>query len=450
MKKPGLIIWFCVISIMGLAQSKVQAKPSKGQVKPYKVQVKPYKPLVKPRILVSTDIGGTDPDDNQTMIYLLMHSDLFNIEGLVSSPSYGNGSEKVIFHMINLYAKDYPKLKKHRKGFPTPDYLRSVTKQGRHGTTPYRGFTTATQGSNWIIKCAEKKSSQPLWILVWGGLTDLAQALHDAPNIQNKIRVFWIGGPNKKWSSNSYAYIVKNFPNLLFIECNSSYYGFFVGRNFPDSLTDAAYYPRYINGAGYLGKDFKNYYNGDIKMGDIPTILYLMSGNPDNPMGESWGGSFQKLKQSPRVVYHGTTSLKDTVAFSIILEFHFKGPKLNIPSDSVCFHMVVPYGNSAQVWPGFYLGNGNYAIRYIPKKARILTYRITSGIPELNGLSSELVVTDSWPGKKHATDYKLGNNWYTDRSAKNLYDGKIQGGKTVSKWRTVVLMNWAKRWEWLR
>ena len=45
-----------------------------------------------PRVLISTDIGGTDPDDNQSMTHLLMYSDLFDLEGLVSSPSYGDGS----------------------------------------------------------------------------------------------------------------------------------------------------------------------------------------------------------------------------------------------------------------------------------------------------------------------------------------------------------------------
>lgn len=47
---------------------------------------------VKPRILISTDIGGTDPDDNQSMAHFLMYNDLFATEGLVSSPSYGYGS----------------------------------------------------------------------------------------------------------------------------------------------------------------------------------------------------------------------------------------------------------------------------------------------------------------------------------------------------------------------
>jgi hypothetical protein len=44
------------------------------------------KPTEKPRVLISTDIGGTDPDDNQSMVHLIMYSDLFNLEGLVSSP----------------------------------------------------------------------------------------------------------------------------------------------------------------------------------------------------------------------------------------------------------------------------------------------------------------------------------------------------------------------------
>ena len=50
---------------------------------------------VKPRILISTDIGGTDPDDNQSMIHFLMYSNLFNTEGLISSPSYGMVQSKI-------------------------------------------------------------------------------------------------------------------------------------------------------------------------------------------------------------------------------------------------------------------------------------------------------------------------------------------------------------------
>ena len=34
------------------------------------------------RVIVSTDIGGTDPDDFQSMVHLLLYADVLEIEGL--------------------------------------------------------------------------------------------------------------------------------------------------------------------------------------------------------------------------------------------------------------------------------------------------------------------------------------------------------------------------------
>ncbi len=405
---------------------------------------------VKPRILISTDIGGTDPDDNQSMAHLLMYNNLFTIEGLVSSPSYGSGSKQEILRMIDLYEKDLPKLKKHETDFAAPAYLRMVTKQGRRGNAPYTGYTSATEGSEWIIKCARKKSKQPLWVLAWGGLEDVAQALHDAPDIVNKIKLYWIGGPNKKWSANSYAYLIKNFPGLWCIEVNSSYYGFFSNNNHLDSVNSSGYYDKYIQAAGYLGKDFKNYYNGDVKMGDTPSLLYMMDGDPNNPQRESWGGSFTPFNYSPRVVFTGATSFADTVAFCTIVEFHLNGPQINAAPDSVCFWMETGYRNTVQKWPGYYIGNGQYVIKYIPKQAEVLNYTFTSAIAGFAPQQGQLVVHNLWPGKRRSTDYKLGTNWYTDKADPELYDGKIQGGKTISKWRKKILEDWAKRWNWLK
>jgi hypothetical protein len=312
------------------------------------------------------------------------------------------------------------------------------------------GFTKATEGSDWIIKCAKRKSKQPLWVLGWGGLEDLAQALHDAPEIQSKIRVYWIGGPNKKWSANSYAYIAENFPNLWFIEVNASYYGFFSNNDAIDSVKNSDYYAKYIQSAGHLGKDFKNYYNGEIKMGDTPSLLYMMDGDPNNPMRESWGGSFETINHSSRVVYDRITSITDTVAFCTIVEFRFKGDKINIPADSACFWMETTYKNNVQKWAGYYQGKGQYALKYAPKQAEIVNYKFTSNLPNFPEKEGKLVVDNLWPGKSHDTDYKLGTHWYSDKSDPRLYDGKIQGGQTISKWRSSILLDWAERWEWLR
>lgn len=401
---------------------------------------------VKPRILISTDIGGTDPDDNQSFTHFLMYSYRFNTEGILSSPSYGNGNKQELLRMIDLYEKDLPLLKKNQEGYPSAASLRALCKQGRAGAAPFAGYTTATEGSNWIITCARNKSKTPLWILIWGGLDDLAQALHDAPEIQKKIKVYWIGGPNKKWSANSYAYIVRNFPGLWFIESNSSYYGFFSDNNIPDSVKENNYYNRYIKNAGHLGKDFKSYYKGNIKMGDTPSLLYMMDGNPNNPLKESWGGSFEKFSYSPRIIFNRNTSITDTVTVCSVLEFHFKGPVMDIPADSSCFTMTVKAKIGEQKWAGYYLGNGDYAVRYCPKQAETLTYKISSLIAGFGEAGGQLVVNNTWPGKKHNTDYKLGANWYTDRGDVQYFDGVLQGAKTVSKWRTEVLLDWAKRW----
>ena len=404
------------------------------------------KKVAKPRIIISSDIGGTDPDDNQSMIHFLMYSDMFQTEGIISSPSYGEGSKEEILKMIDLYEKDLPKLKEHSDGFPTPETLRAICKQGRKGAAPYIGYLTATEGSNWIIKCAQKESEQPLWVLVWGGLDDLAQALHDAPEIQHKIKVYWIGGPNKKWSANSYDYIAENFPDLWFIEANAVYRGFFSNTDSPDSLRNEKYYANFINKAGHMGKAFKNYYGGRIKMGDTPSLLYVMNGNPINPLTDSWGGNFEKFTYSPRYIFHRNTTLSDTIPVYSIVEFHFKSQDLNIPTDSACFIMSV----GGQKWNGYYLGNGDYVVRYAPKKAETLTYEISSEILGLSGHKGQFVVSNVWPSNPSENDYKLGDNWYIDPSNPELFNDGWQGAKTVLNWRREALSDWAKRWEWLK
>ena len=165
------------------------------------------------RVIVTTDIGGSDPDDFQSMAHYLLYADMFDTEGLISSP-WGAGTKQDILTVIDAYEKDYPNLKRFSDTYPEPDALRAMTKQGVIETAPYSGYRTPTEASEWIIRCAEKEDPRPLYLLMWGLLEDLAQALHDAPHIADKLRVYYIGGPNKKWGPNAYEYIRENFPDL--------------------------------------------------------------------------------------------------------------------------------------------------------------------------------------------------------------------------------------------
>jgi hypothetical protein len=117
------------------------------------------------RVLVSTDIGGTDPDDDQSMVHLLLYADVFDLEGLVASP-YGLGRKKDILEVIDLYERDYPALKTHSEKYPTPEALRAITKQGALESPGASGFGAASEGSEWIIKCARRDDPRPLHVLV--------------------------------------------------------------------------------------------------------------------------------------------------------------------------------------------------------------------------------------------------------------------------------------------
>ncbi|GAB3229062.1 DUF1593 domain-containing protein [Algoriphagus aestuariicola] len=397
---------------------------------------------IKPRVLISSDIGGTDPDDFQSMIHLLMYADQFEIEGLVSSP-YGEGSTTDFLDMIALYNQDYAQLLPHAPELPSPESLRKITKQGGKDAAPFKGYSTPTEGSEWIIKCAKAESDQRLWVLVWGGIEDLAQALHDAPEIKENIRVYWIGGPNKKWSINAYSYIAANHPDLWMIEANATYRGWFMEEDSPEDLKGDVFYNNYIQARGSMGKDFFNYYDGDIKMGDTPSLVYLMNGDPNDPTGESWGGSFEKVNRSTRNVFKGGSTVSDTVAAYGTIEWQFDGPELEVSEDSVVFEIEI----QNQTWPGYYIGKGIYGVKYSSKKPETGPYRTSSSISELNGLEGGYTSTFPWPGKASSYDCLLGPNWYSDRKDLGLFIQDQQGAKTVSKYRKEFLLDWAERWK---
>ncbi len=398
----------------------------------------------KPRVIVSSDIGGTDDDDFQSMIHYLMYSDRFQTEGLIASP-FGLGRKSDILHIIDLYEKDYSKLAANSQGFPLADELRAVTKQGGIERAPLKGWANSSEGSSWIIYCAKKESDQPLWVLVWGGLEDVAQALHDAPDIADKLRVYWIGGPNKKWSADAYQYIATNFPKLWMIEANATYRGWFA-----DDKTDKAtnvnnFYDAYIKGKGAMGSDFVNYYGGRIKMGDTPAVAYLLHGDPNNPAGESWGGSFESISHSPKRLFKASTSLNDTVPTFSVMEWEFEGKENAIHPDSSCFVMEI----ANQQFEGYYKGDGRYAIRFVTKSAGKWKYRIKSDLPELNGQEGAFVSADPWPGECQEGDITGLIQWWSDRTDQGDFADGHQGANTIFRFQEDFLMDWAERWKWL-
>ena len=250
------------------------------------------------RVIVSTDIGGGDEDDIQSMVHYLVYSDLFDTEGLISSPPK-QGRAKDISKTIDVYAKDYTRLKTYSSRYPTPEHLRSITKQGAIESAVEKGYGKETEGSRWIINCARRDNERPLYILVWGAITDVAQALHDDPSIKEKIRVHFIASWNQRQDQNAFRYIDKHHKDLWLIYNDTTFRGWYMGGDNKDDLGNKSFVTTHIKGHGALGDYFAPLKGGSIKMGDTPTVAWLLKGSPEDPTKESWGGQFIKKPGRP-------------------------------------------------------------------------------------------------------------------------------------------------------
>ena len=394
---------------------------------------------VRHRVLVSTDIGGTDPDDQQSMVHLLLYADVFDLEGLVSSP-YGPGRARHILEVIDRYERDYPNLHSHSDRYPTPDALRAITKQGETEVAPYAGVRQPTEGSRWIVERARAADPRPLHVLVWGGLEDLAQALHDAPDIVPKLRVHFIGGPNKKWSPDAYQYIVTHHPALWMIEANATYNGWFVGGDQAGDWGNERFVKAHVAGHGALGDYFAALLGGVIKMGDTPTVARLLRGVPEDPSQPSWGGRYVRAWVRPFAAFERLTTAADRIEHFAILE------------------LILPLGDGAPPQPeaslvienqtlvGYVDGAGHIRFRFSPKEAKTYTYTVRGNVPSLDGRTGAITAIDPAPDAAAHPAPGL-PHWWTDDPAPETAEGVHHGAGTVSRWRRDFLADFAARLE---
>jgi hypothetical protein len=251
----------------------------------------------KPRVIISSDIGGSDPDDMESMAHALIYADKFDIEAIISTPTKNSGRASDIHKALDAYAKDYNNLKTWGD-YPTPSELKSVVYQGAINVPGKQGYASPTAASKAIIKAAhEGSSSDPVYVLTWGAMTDVAQALHDDPSIAGKIRILSSNGWNGTQDPHSRDYIYNNHKNVWWIESKSTHRGIYVdsagkeGNSF--KMNEA-------KGHGALGDYFYNARPWGVKMGDSWSIAYLVDqADNNNPGANSWGGTFVKTGHGP-------------------------------------------------------------------------------------------------------------------------------------------------------
>jgi len=391
----------------------------------------------RPRVIVSSDIGGTDPDDFQSMVHFLVSADMFDVEGLISSP-YGPGRRDHILQVIDRYASDYPHLRTHSNRYPSPDDLRAVTKQGAIESAPAAGFRRSTDGSNWIVSCARRSDPRPLWVLVWGGIDDLAQALHDAPDILPKLRVYFIGGPNKMWSVDAYDYVETHHPLLWMIEANTTYRGWFTGGDQTGEWSNTTFVVTYVRGRGALGDFFATRLNGTLKMGDSPSVGYLLHGTRVDPSQPGWGGQFVRVWDERKTTFTRSTTESDRVEAFGVVEFALPVPAGMTPAQSA--RMILD-----DRIPALGVRDGHaIRFRFSPRDAKLWRYVIRSDFSGLDGASGQFtaipppLARTQRPSARHP-------RWWTDDPDPASAEGVHPGAKSVSRWRQDFLRDFAER-----
>jgi hypothetical protein len=178
----------------------------------------------KSRVLVLTDIGN-EPDDSESMVRFLLYTNELDVEGLVATTSTWQRTvvhPEMIEERVRAYGQVLPNLKVHATGYPEMQTLLSLIKAGRaqYGMSGV-GTGKDTDGSRLIIAAADRADARPLWITVWGGSAELAQALWTVRATRSpaavarfvaKLRVYSISDQD-----DSASWIRANFPQLFWI-----------------------------------------------------------------------------------------------------------------------------------------------------------------------------------------------------------------------------------------
>ncbi|MCK0135959.1 nucleoside hydrolase-like domain-containing protein [Arenibacter sp. S6351L] len=280
----------------------------------------------KNRVIILTDIEA-DPDDTQSLVRLLLYSNQIDIKGIVATTScwlQHRIAPESIERVIQAYGKVHPNLLKHEAGFPKPEALAALIKNGlpEYGMKGV-GDGKNSEGSEWIIKVLEEKDDRPLWISVWGGVNTLAQSLDqirktkskkEAQRLISKLRVYTISDQD-----DSGIWIRNNFPELFYIVSPGDYYGTatWTGINSyikgidNSSISNIWIAQNIQQNHGPLGAEYPDVAWG--VEGDTPAFLSLIPNGlnePEHPEWGAWGGRYELYKPDFSKTKKGSSIVK--------------------------------------------------------------------------------------------------------------------------------------------
>jgi hypothetical protein len=268
------------------------------------------------RVVILTDIGN-EPDDQMSLVRLLLYSNEIEIDALIATTSTWQRtkvSPEIIRQVVTAYGKVQPNLMLHAKGWPSEAELAVRIFSGHAGYgMAATGDGKLSDGAKALIAAADKTDGRPLWVSVWGGANTLAQALMHVKatrppealsNFVAKLRVTSISDQD-----DAGPWIRKEFPGLFYIVKPSSpdsgeyasatwtgisgdqYYKNGTGADFTTVTNE--WLDANIRSKGPLGKAYPRY--TFIMEGDTPAFLNLIPNGlnePHRPHFGGWGGRY--------------------------------------------------------------------------------------------------------------------------------------------------------------
>ncbi len=273
---------------------------------------------VKQRVFVLTDITN-EPDDQESLVRFLVYANEYDIEGLVATSST-HLREKVRTDKIEELIRSYGKIKQnldvHADGYPSTDYLFSIT----GGHLPLFGMDGVGEGkdspgSELLIQAVDKSDDRPLWVSVWGGANCLAQALwkvkqtrsdEEVQRFVSKMRVYAIADQDDsgRWIRNTFPgifYIVDPTGSTSMEYYKATWTGISGDRFYKNGpmenfeLVDNPWLREHImENHGPLGEQYLE--ATYIMEGDTPSFLGLINNGLawyKSPAYGGWGGRYQ-------------------------------------------------------------------------------------------------------------------------------------------------------------
>jgi len=121
----------------------------------------------RPRVIIETDAGG-DPDDEQSLVRLLVYANEFDIEGIIANRPVAIDGENtnpirdglgIVRAQVMAYGQCQANLTRHDPRYPKPEQLLART---------VAGYDDTDEGVDLVIRAVDRSDPRPVWFCNWG------------------------------------------------------------------------------------------------------------------------------------------------------------------------------------------------------------------------------------------------------------------------------------------